>query len=456
MSIETELKTNSMYYTIELIRGLSSTKAKKELLKTAVEHRPMFKEMLYATYNPHIQYFIRKIPEDHTKGRYFSFDLEKLMKRPDYFLGVLSNRVKTGHAAEDYVVYLLENMPEDDGKVLELILARDLKCGINVKSINSVCPGLIPEYPCMLGYAYKDAIIDEDSFFPCYSQIKYDGLRANIIVRKNTSGKKLVETKGRSGKNLGVPDYFYDAVPVLPYQYVLDGEIVVLDANGTTLPRQKGNGIINKYAKGTITDNERTQYTIKFHAWDIIIYEDFLKGESPDHYQDRLEALESIEKDFDGEKIEVVHTILVNSMAEAQEEFEKRLLAGEEGIMIKNRDAMWKSGRQKSIIKLKGEQVCELYIKRVVEGKGRLKGKLGAFLCESEDGLLEVSVGSGFNDDQRVEYFDEDLIGKVISVKFNEVIRQEKRTPEYSLFLPIFIELRHDKDTANTLAEIKS
>jgi len=447
-----DIRNNSILYTIELIRDTSGMKAKQEILKTAIENRRGFKEVLLATYNPHIQYHIRKIPE-HTKGRYFSFDLEKMMARPDQFLDLFSNRLKTGHAAENHLIHLLENLPVDDGSVLELILARDLKCGISTKSINKVSPGLIPEYPCMLAHAYKKGIVDEESFFPCYSQIKYDGLRANIIAKNTSKKNRIIEVRSRAGKDLGISELFVMSVPPLNQDFVYDGEIIVVDSDGTVLSRQKGNGIINKYAKGTIKENDRARYTIKFQAWDMIPLIDFILGESTIPYFTRLNTLEELKFE---DNIEVVNTMSIDTWAEAKEEFERQYSAGEEGIMLKSKTGHWKNGRQKSIIKLKGENVCELYIKDVVEGKGRLKGKLGAFLCESECGLLEVSVGSGFSDDQREAYFDKDYIGKVISVKYNEVISQEKRVPKYSLFLPVFIELRHDKDTANTLEEIQS
>jgi hypothetical protein len=64
---------------------------------------------------------------------------------------------------------------------------------------------------------------------------------------------------------------------------------------------------------------------------------------------------------------------------------------------------------------------------------------------------LKVSVGSGFNDDQRNQ--GDELVGKIVAVKYNAKIVNKQG--EVSLFLPIFIEIRNDKDVADLNKDIK-
>ena len=73
----------------------------------------------------------------------------------------------------------------------------------------------------------------------------------------------------------------------------------------------------------------------------------------------------------------------------------------------------------------------------------------------SEDGLVEVNVGSGFSDAQRKEYFNPKMIGNVIEIKYNEIIDNKFDKSIKSLFLPIFVGTRVDKSKANTLKELK-
>jgi hypothetical protein len=62
-------------------------------------------------------------------------------------------------------------------------------------------------------------------------------------------------------------------------------------------------------------------------------------------------------------------------------------------------------------------------------------------------------VGSGFNDAQRKQYWKENLVDKIVAVKYNSRIKN--KAGEESLFLPVFIELRDDKDVADTTKVIK-
>jgi hypothetical protein len=63
-----------------------------------------------------------------------------------------------------------------------------------------------------------------------------------------------------------------------------------------------------------------------------------------------------------------------------------------------------------------------------------------------------VSVGSGFNDEHRQTLGDE-IVGKIVAVKYNARITNKEG--EQSLFLPIFVEIRNDKDVADSSVDIK-
>ena len=78
---------------------------------------------------------------------------------------------------------------------------------------------------------------------------------------------------------------------------------------------------------------------------------------------------------------------------------------------------------------------------------------LGAIVCESADGVVKVSVGSGFNDLQRKNYWNENLLDKIVAIKYNSRIKT--KSGEESLFLPVFVELRDDKDVADNSKDVK-
>jgi ATP-dependent DNA ligase len=148
-----------------------------------------------------------------------------------------------------------------------------------------------------------------------------------------------------------------------------------------------------------------------------------------------------------------VTSTIVETLDQAQEIFQDYLSSGYEGIILKDGNGVWEDKRSKTQIKFKGELECDLKIVAVEEGKGKAAGMLGAIVCESADGVVKVSVGSGFNDLQRKNYWAENLVDRIVAIKYNSRIKNKQG--EDSLFLPVFIELRDDKDVADTTKVIK-
>jgi ATP-dependent DNA ligase len=130
------------------------------------------------------------------------------------------------------------------------------------------------------------------------------------------------------------------------------------------------------------------------------------------------------------------------------------LAEGQEGTILKDKNGIWEDKRSKGQIKFKGELECDLKVVDWEEGTGKNIGRLGALVCESSDGVIRVNVGSGYSDAQREEYTKKAVLGKIITVKYNARIKERSGESE-SLFLPIFIELREDKDKAESSKSIK-
>jgi DNA ligase-1 len=125
---------------------------------------------------------------------------------------------------------------------------------------------------------------------------------------------------------------------------------------------------------------------------------------------------------------------------------------GQEGIILKDLSGIWEDKRSKSQIKFKGELECDLRIVGIEEGTGKYAGMLGAILCESSDGVIKVRVGSSFSDDQR-KNLGKEIIDKIAAIKYNTRIKN--KAGEESLFLPIILEIRDDKEVADSSKEIK-
>ena len=174
----------------------------------------------------------------------------------------------------------------------------------------------------------------------------------------------------------------------------------------------------------------------------------FVDGECPMPYSERLDRITNTT-----EKVQCIHTYDVQNIDEANEIFQRFLDQGEEGIMLKTTSHIWENKRSKHLIKFKAELDCDLKVVGYQEGTGKYQGQMGALICESEDGQLQVNVGSGFNDEDRKKLTKEVVEGKVITVKYNA--RIQSKNGDESLFLPIFVEVREDKDQADHIKDIK-
>ena len=86
-------------------------------------------------------------------------------------------------------------------------------------------------------------------------------------------------------------------------------------------------------------------------------------------------------------------------------------------------------------------------------GTGKNSNRLGALVVSSEDGKIVVNVGTGFTDADR-DSIQPNVVGKIASIKYNARIQDKKGNTE-SLFLPVFVEIREDKDTADLSISIK-
>lgn len=429
---------------LNILAANASRNFKIEQLE-ANKDNEVLREVIRLATDPFTQFYQRKIPAygqtyKTTFGLEWAFD--ELKK--------LSSREVTGNKAIDHLTYILSSLSEDNAKVVVRIIEKDLRAGFSEGTANKVWPNLVHEYPVMLCSPFEQKLVDKIKF-PAYAQMKMDGMRFNAIVQ---AGK--CEFRSRNGKEIlllgNLEQEFVSLADSV--DCVFDGELLVMDEHTLQfMDRQTGNGILNKANKGTISAVDAT----KVHAsvWDVIPIDAFKLGYCAIPYSTRFSSLNySVSKQkSDGKKIWAVTSTLVETQGQAQEIFQEYLTSGYEGIILKDGNGAWEDKRAKHQIKFKGELECDLRIVGVEGGSGKYEGMLGNLICESFDGVIKVNVGSGFNDLQRKTLITEKLLDKVVSIKYNSRIKN--KLGDESLFLPIFIEIRDDKDIADSSKDIK-
>lgn len=442
----------------QIFEKLAATASRNDKIAILTEHKDnkSLQAVLRAALDPYVTYHIKKIPAYEPEAGLKLIDIDAFLAS----LHTFSSRKLTGHAAINRLTSLLEQLPADDAVIATRIIKKDLRCGVQDSTVNKVWKGLVPTYPCLLGKAYDEKSI-KNIIFPAYSQTKADGMRCNVFFDTATSE---IEVRGRSGKTidlLGALDQDFKELGQAGVvgSVVFDGELVVLEDDGTIMPRKKGNGLLNKAIKGTISADEASR--VRMRLWDIIPMSDFFKYKCPIPYTARLIRLrEYVDAAPDSEKYSIIDYKVVNTLDEAWAHYEELQAAGEEGSMLKNMNHIWENKRSKCLVKMKAELECDLEVIGYNPGTIGTKneGKMGSLICASLDRKVEVSI-SGFPDDLRdeiTENFD-DWVSCIVTVKYNERIesKDKNRQDVDSLFLPRFLERRYDKDVADDSSKIK-
>lgn len=422
----------------------NSRLAKEAILKRELDNADL-KQAFQLALDPNIQFYIRRIPE------FVKSHKQDTLKAAMHRLDLLTSRMLTGNAGYNHLALVLGSVSADDAEVIKRIIGKDLRCGVNEATINKIWRGLIPEYPCMLASAYDQKLVDRVKF-PAIAQLKLDGMRFNAIVKHGQ-----VEFRSRNGKEINIPNAafaqtFVSLAAFYGDDRVFDGELLVAGPDGQPLDRKTGNGILNKAVKNTQSEAEAA--LVRATLWDSISLENFQQGIDTEPYQVRLAKLDNCLSAAKSPLVNLAPTTKVSDIDEARTIFERYLTAGQEGIILKTNDGIWENKRSKSLIKFKGELECDLLCVGWEEGTGKNVGRLGALVLESGCGKVRVNVGTGFSDADRVAFTSSNSIGRVVAVKYNARITDKSSTTD-SLFLPVFIEFRDDKDTADTDKDIK-
>ncbi len=107
-----------------------------------------------------------------------------------------------------------------------------------------------------------------------------------------------------------------------------------------------------------------------------------------------------------------------------------------EGLMLRQPDAPYVSGRTKYLLKVKSIQDDDAIVEGYETGKGKHANKMGALICTTKEGKT-IKVGTGFTDTQRET---PPPIGSIIVYKYFEITKDGN--PRF----PSFHGVREDGD----------
>jgi len=124
----------------------------------------------------------------------------------------------------------------------------------------------------------------------------------------------------------------------------------------------------------------------------------------------------------------------IKDQGELRIELQRVEKLGGEGLIVRNPDALYTSGRSHEILKVKSFFDMEAVVIAHIGGKGRNQGRLGSLLVELPD-KTRFKIGTGFSDEERS---NPPPVGSIITFKYYGFF--ESGCPKF----PSFFRIRTD------------
>lgn len=346
--------------------------------------------------------------------------------------------------------YIEENTPDEYKELVKGMLFKDLKIGVNAKTINKVWDGLVPLFEVQLAESFGKKIIPMDKEF--YVTTKLDGFR--ILAVPNENGIYSFYT--RKGEVYEGLDHLQHECQLIGRgRYVLDGELIA--RNDDNLSSGDLYKVTTKIArkKGKTPDKVKLQ----FHCFDIVDVDEFKRGRSLGTYTIRRQFLDVL---FEEHKLDLCDLVKVPVLYRGTDQSEVSKIANEltdngyEGAMVNIGDAYYECKRHAGVLKVKSFKDADVWVKGVYEGTGRNKGRLGGIVIQYlyNGELQECECGSGFTDEHRIKFWDnpELITGRVIEIQYFEVTANDKGG--YGLRFPTWHHRFRDDKTQEDITDV--
>ena len=296
--------------------------------------------------------------------------------------------------------------------------------------------GVLP----MLAKVYEDRA--DKVTFPVAVQPKLDGHRCIAVIELNKTvlplGSASISLWSRTRKRIRsmphieaeiggifavlVAQGIYGTAAELPDTIILDGELYHHDYRDrfeqlTSLIRP---------------DEPRPGHeVVEYHVYDIVSQQPF------------LERFRTLEHTFDTTKhIRLVETHIADNVDQLMSHYDYFRKAGYEGAMARQLHLPYEHKRSDQLLKLKDFVDLEFKIVGVEEGRGKLRGHVGAFICEVPvgDTLATCAVKLAGDTSVLAQAWQQPdkWIGKMLTVKY------QGKTATGSLRFPTGLRLREE------------
>lgn len=299
-------------------------------------------------------------------------------------------------------------------------------------------------------------------------EIKYDGAR--VQVHKD-GDRVTIYSRRLENVTRSIPEVVERIKKHLKSEKVIvEGELVAIGNGGRPRPFQY---VLRRFRRKYNIKEMIERIPLELNLFDVL----YVDGENmiDTAFIERRKRLESIINPGNGVKL--AENIITKSPEEAEAFYRKALAMGHEGLIAKRLDATYEPGnRGKKWLKIKPTmENLDLVIIGAEWGEGRRAHVLSSFLLgaydsERGDFVPVGKVGSGFTDEDLIEFTKmlKPLIreekGKevkiepkvVIEIAYQEIQKSPKYESGYALRFPRYVALREDKspEDADTIERV--
>lgn len=358
---------------LDLIFQIRDAKGNDKI--SIMESHPELKQIMELAYNPFKKFYLSApgiVVNDEDGESIFDESIPDMLDNGTMnLLSDLKLRRLSGNTAIEFVANFIAGLNKKDAELFQRILDKDLRCGINVKTINKVWPGLIPETEdgAETIPTFRLMNLDEKKLvWPMLCAPKLDGVRGRF---------KRFNMYSRQGKIINGLAHIERALMELTHKSGMD----ISDFDGEIMVP----GEIFDVGSGMIRSDNPTP-TATYNIFDM-----------PGHPGTKKERLIELNKIATENSIQGIDFIIhrwVHDMDELMASYKEYLKEGHEGIIVYNPDTLYKGNRSCDWMRIVPIKTADCEVIGFFEGKGKFTGTLGGIIVDYKG--HKVKVGTGF------------------------------------------------------------
>jgi DNA ligase-1 len=294
-------------------------------------------------------------------------------------------------------------------------------------------------------------------------EFKYDGARIQVHA---DGGRVGIWSRRLSDVTASLPDVVAAVRDLGPTPFILDGEVVALDAGGRPLPFQE---LMRRFRRVHEVEAAIGRLPLALHFFDCLMAGGRSLIDAP--YEERWRALERVT----GGRY-LAERVVVTTADEAEAFRSRAVAAGHEGVMAKDLASPYEpGGRGKRWLKIKAAATVDCVIVAADRGSGRRVGWLSNYHLAVRDGEGWAHVGKtfkGLTDREfaemterlwRLAEADDGFTVRVrpevvVEVEYNEIQKSPTYPSGLALRFARIARIREDKapGQATTLEELRA